>query len=97
LTTILAGWLLAMVMGNEDFTAGAAGPPQLPNSHVITWRDTGEPAQLTNIYIEDAPASSTSSRICSLSKVVISGTDKGSLMASCAASSEPGALPTARC
>jgi hypothetical protein len=24
--------------------------------HVITWKDTGEPAQLTNIYIEDAPA-----------------------------------------
>lgn len=79
----LAGWLLAMVMGKDTFTAGAAGPPQLPNTHVLTWLDTGDPAQLTNIYIEDAPGLKYKFQDCSLSKVVISGTDKGSLQAAC--------------
>lgn len=79
----LAGWLLSMVMGNEAFTAGVGGPPTPPNTHVITWKDTGDPAQLTNIYIEDAPGLKYKFQDCSLSKVVISGTDKGSLMAAC--------------
>src|ERR1017187_8985279 len=48
----LAGWFLAMVMGNDAYTAGTS---PAPHSHVLTWRDTGEPAQVTNIYIEDSP------------------------------------------
>lgn len=73
----LAGWLLAMVMGTDTFTAGP------PNTHVIKWLDTGDPAQLTNIYIEDAPGLKYKFQDCSLTKVVISGTDKGSLQAAC--------------
>jgi hypothetical protein len=76
----LAGWLLAMVMGNEAFVAGV---DPLPNTHTIKWRDTGEPAQLTNIYVEDAPGLKYKFSDTSLSKLVISGTDKGSLMAAC--------------
>jgi len=79
----LAGWLLSMVMGNDAFVAGAVGPPATPNTHTITWADTGAPAQLTNIYIEDAPGLKYKFQDTSLSKVVISGTDKGSLMAAC--------------
>jgi hypothetical protein len=76
----LAGWFLAMVMGNEAFTAGSAGPPVVPNSHVLTWRDTGEPAQVTNIYIEDAPGLKRKFQDISCTKVVLSGADKGSVM-----------------
>lgn len=74
----LAGWLLAMVMGNDAFTVGV---DPLPNTHVITWKDTGEPAQLTNVYVEDAPGIKRKWQDMSCTKVVISGTDKGSLMA----------------
>jgi hypothetical protein len=74
----LAGWLMAMVMGNDAFTAGV---DPLPNTHVLTWRDTGEPAKLTNIYIEDAPGLKRKFQDMSCSKVVLSGTDKGSIMA----------------
>jgi hypothetical protein len=74
----LAGWLLAMVMGNDAFTAGV---DPLPNTHVLTWRDTGEPAQVTNIYVEDAPGLKRKFQDMSCTKVVLSGTDKGSIMA----------------
>jgi hypothetical protein len=74
----LAGWLLAMTMGVDTFTAGVGGAP---GTHVITWKDTGDPAQLTNLYIEDAPGLKRKFQDMSLSKVVISGADKGSLMA----------------
>ena len=71
----LAGWFLAMVMGNDAFTAGT------PNIHVLTWRDTGEPAQVTNIYIEDSPGLKRKFQDMSCTKVVLSGADKGSIMA----------------
>jgi hypothetical protein len=74
----LAGWLLAMVMGNDAYTLGVGGAP---NTHVITWRDTGEPAKVTNIYVEDAPGLKYKFQDCSLTKVVLSGADKGSMMA----------------
>ena len=74
----LAGWLLAMVMGTDTYTLGVGGGP---NSHVLTWKDTGDPAQVTNVYVEDAPGIKRKWQDMSCSKVVISGTDKGSLMA----------------
>ncbi len=77
----LAGWLLAMVMGTDTFTAGSVGPPVVPNTHVLTWKDTGEPAQVTNIYLEDAPGLKRKFQDMSCTKVVLSGTDKGSIMA----------------
>lgn len=77
----LAGWLMAMCMGVDTFTLGSAGPPVVPNTHVLTWLDTGAPAQLTNIYIEDAPGLKRKFQDMSVTKVVLSGTDKGSIMA----------------
>lgn len=74
----LAGWLLAMTMGVDTFTAGVSSGP---NTHVLTWKDSGDPAQLTNLYIEDAPGLKRKFQDQSLTKVVISGADKGSLMA----------------
>lgn len=71
----LAGWLLAMCMGTEVYTAGP------PSSHVLTWADTGAPAQLTNVYIEDAPGLKRKFIDMSCTKVVLSGADKGSIMA----------------
>lgn len=77
----LAGWLLAMCMGVDTFTPGTVGPPATPNSHVITWLDTGAPAQMTNVYIEDAPGLKRKFQDMSVTKVVLSGTDKGSISA----------------
>lgn len=73
----LTGWMLAMCMGNETFTAGAPAP----NTHLLKWADTGAPAPLTNVYIEDAPGLKRIFEDMSLTKVVLSGTDKGSIMA----------------
>jgi hypothetical protein len=77
----LAGWLLAMVMGVDTFTAGSGGPPTPPNTHILTWLDNGAPAQVTNVYVEDAPGLKRKWQDMSLSKLVLSGTDKGSIMA----------------
>ncbi len=74
----LAGWLLAMVMGNDAFTAGVASAA---NTHVLTWMDTGAPAQVTNVYIEDAPGLKRKFQDMSCTKVVLSGTGKGSVTA----------------
>ena len=74
----LAGWLMAMVMGNEVFTVGVA---PAPNTHVLTWKDTGDPAQTTNVYIEDAPGLKRKFKDISCTKVVLAGTDKGSVTA----------------
>lgn len=71
----MAGWLLAMVMGVDTFTAGT------PNQHVITWDDSGAPAQVTTVYAEDAPGLKRKWEDVSVTKVVLSGTDKGSCMA----------------
>lgn len=74
----LAGWLLAMCMGNEAYVAGVN---PAPNTHTLTWADTGAPAQLTNVYIEDAPGLKRKWVDMSCTKVVLSGSDKGSIMA----------------
>jgi hypothetical protein len=68
-------------MGNEQFTAGAAGPPVVPNTHILTWKDTGDPAQVTNVYIEDSPGLKRKFQDMSCTKVVLSGSDKGSVLA----------------
>ena len=52
-----------------------------PNTHVLTWADTGAPAQVTNVYIEDAPGLKRKFQDMSCTKVVLSGTGKGSVMA----------------
>lgn len=74
----LAGWFLAMVMGNETYTAGTG---TAANTHVLTWNDTGAPAQLTNVYVEDAPGLKRKFQDMSCTKVVLSGGDKGSVLA----------------
>jgi hypothetical protein len=74
----LAGWFLAMVMGNDAYTAGTS---PAPHTHVLTWHDTGEPAQVTNVYIEDSPGLKRKFQDMSCTKVVLSGADKGSIMA----------------
>lgn len=73
------GWLLAMVMGNDTITAPV--DPETRTTHTITWRDTGDPAQVTNIYVEDAPGLKYKLLDTSCTKVVLSGTDKGSVQA----------------
>jgi hypothetical protein len=75
----LAGYFLAMVMGNELFTAAVA--PATANTHVLTWKDTGAPAQVTNVYVEDAPGLKRKFEDMSCTKVVLSGTNKGSVLA----------------
>ncbi|MHB1673774.1 MAG: phage tail tube protein [Acidobacteriaceae bacterium] len=63
--------------------AGAALPvaSTYPNTHVLTWMDTGAPAQVTNVYIEDAPGLKRKFQDMSCTKVVLSGTGKGSVTA----------------
>lgn len=72
----LAGWLFAFCMGKETFTAGVN---PAPNTHLFTWRDTGDPALLTNLYIEDAAALKQKWSDMAVSQIVLSGTDKGSV------------------
>jgi hypothetical protein len=77
LDDFLAGFLFAFVMGQETFVAGAGAAP---NTHTFTWKDTGDPAPLTNVYIEDAAGLKRKWSDLALSQVVISGADKGSVM-----------------
>jgi hypothetical protein len=81
LDDFLAGWMFAFCLGTEVFTAGAVGPPQLPNTHVFTWKDTGDPATATNAYIEDTAGLKRKWSDLCLSQLVLSGADKGSIMA----------------
>lgn len=74
----LAGWLLAMVMGVDTYTLGVGSAP---NSHVITWADTGAPAPVTNMYLEDTVGLHRTFQDMSVTKVVLTGADKGSIMA----------------
>lgn len=76
LDDFLAGWLFAFVMGTEAFTAGT---DSAPNTHIFTWKDTSDPAVLTNIYAEDAAGLKRKWSDLSLTQIVISGTDKGSI------------------
>lgn len=78
LDDFLAGWMLAFCMGKDTFTAGVN---PLPNTHVITWDDTGSPAKVTNIYIEDSVGLKRKWEDMCLTQLVLSGADKGSVMA----------------
>lgn len=60
-------------MGNYTFTAGT------PNSHAMTWRDTSDPALLTNVYVEDTTALKRKWSDMGVSQVVFTGADKGSV------------------
>jgi hypothetical protein len=65
------------IVGSNLADLAAAGP----YAHILTWMDTGAPAQVTNIYGEDAPGLKRKFQDMSCTKVVLSGTDKGSVMA----------------
>jgi hypothetical protein len=78
LDDFLAGFLFAFVMGQEAFVAGVA---PAPNTHTFTWKDTGDPAPLTNIYTEDAAALKRKWSDLAISQLVLSGADKGSVIA----------------
>ena len=75
LDDFLAGWAFAFLMGQEVFTAGSGAP----NTHVFTYKDTGDPKVLTNVYFEDTSALKQKWADLAISEVVVSGTDKGSI------------------
>jgi hypothetical protein len=77
LDDFLVGFLFAFCMAQETYTVGAEGAP---NTHLFTWKDTGDPALLTNVYIEDTSALKRKWADLSLSQFVLSGSDKGSVM-----------------
>jgi hypothetical protein len=78
LDDFLAGWLFAFCMGQDNFTAGVN---PAPNTHVFTWKDTGDPAQLTNVYAEDSAGLKRKWSDIGVSQIVLSGADKGSITA----------------
>lgn len=78
LDDFLVAWAFAFCMAQEVFTAGT------PNIHVFTWKDTGDPAILTNLYIEDSSALKRKWADLALSQLVLSGSDKGSVSMKCA-------------
>jgi hypothetical protein len=78
LDDFLAGWTFAFAMGKEAFTAGV---DPAPNTHVFTWLDTSDPAKVTNIYVEDGTGIKRKFQDMALSKLVLSGMDKGSISA----------------
>lgn len=75
LDDFLAGYVFAMLMGQDSFTPGT------PNMHVFTFKDTGDPAVLTNVYTEDGGGMKRKWSDLALTNLVLSGTDKGSIMA----------------
>jgi hypothetical protein len=75
LDDFLAGYLFAFLMGQETFTAGA------PNTHLFTMKDTGDPAVMTNVYIEDGGGMKRKWSDMALTQLVLSGSDKGSITA----------------
>jgi len=76
LDDFLAGWLFAFCFGQETFTAGVG---EAPSTHLFTWKDTGDPAVLTNVYIEDTAGLKRKWSDLALSQIVLSGGDKGSV------------------
>lgn len=76
LDDFLVGWAFALCMAQEAFTAGQNGAP---NQHIFTWKDTGDPAPLTNVYIEDTVALKQKWSDMAVSQIVLSGGDKGSV------------------
>lgn len=75
LDDFLAGYLFAMLCGQETFAAGT------PNTHTFTFKDTGDPAVMTNVYTEDGSGMKRKWSDLALTQLVLSGTDKGSIMA----------------
>jgi hypothetical protein len=71
----LAGWLLAMCMG-KDVIAGAG-----PYTHTITWLDTNVPRKVSNLYVEDTEGLKRRFIDMTLSQLVLTGREKGSIMA----------------
>jgi hypothetical protein len=67
--------------GSPTIVGAALTDTPVPYTHVLTWKDTGEPAQVTNVYIEDAPGLKRKFQDISCTKVVLSGSDKGSVIA----------------
>jgi hypothetical protein len=78
LDDFLAGMLFAFCMGKESFVAGVE---PAPNTHTFTWKDTGDPAELTNVYIEDGAGLKRKWSDMACSQLVLSGADKGSVSA----------------
>jgi hypothetical protein len=76
LDQFLAGYLLFMVMGNDVVTGAAA-----PYSHVLTFLDSNVPALVTNLFVEDTSAFNRRFLDMALSQLVLTGSEKGSIMA----------------
>jgi hypothetical protein len=69
----LAGWLLAMIMGQE--TPAGAGP----YTHTMTFLESEGPAEVANLYIEDTAGLKRRFIDMALSNLVLSGAEKGSI------------------
>jgi hypothetical protein len=78
LDDFLAGYLFSLVTDSEAYTAGVDAAP---NQHIFTFKDTGDPSSLTNVYIEDTAGLKRKWSDLALSQLVLSGSDKGSIMA----------------
>jgi hypothetical protein len=78
LDDFLAAYAPAFCMGQENFVLGVN---PAPNTHTFTWKDTADPALLTNVYAEDSTGLKRKWSDLALSQVVLSGADKGSVMA----------------
>lgn len=76
LDDFLAGYIFAFCMGTENFTAGT---DSAPNTHVFTWNDTSAPASLTNLYVVDSTGLHRKWTDLSITSIVLSGNDKGSV------------------
>lgn len=74
----LLGYLLALVLGKDTYTAGV---DEAPNSHVLTWLDTSDPAFCINAYVEDTTALKRRFMDLALNELVLTGSEKGSIMA----------------
>jgi len=78
LDDFLAGFLFAFLCDQETFTAGVDAAP---STHLFTFIDTGAPSSLTNIYDEDTAGLKRKWSDMALTQLVLSGNDKGSIMA----------------
>lgn len=72
----LAGWFLAMCMGQETVVGQAA-----PYAHTITWLESNSVAKVTNLYIEDTEGLKRRFLDMGLTQLVLTGAEKGSITA----------------
>lgn len=70
------GWLLAMVLGVDTFTAGAGGAN---NTHVFTFADNTNPAPMTNIYTYETSAIQRQMIDMALKTLVLTADSTGSI------------------